>query len=273
MNRFRKLASPYKIWMYILVVIPLIIMIALSFTQTDQVSFEGASFTFGNFIALGNATYAKSFLRSMEYSAIATVVCLLIGYPIAYIISTAKFSNKYIVLILIILPMWTNMLLRLKAIQSMIIDEGFIKNTFGVSIDLYGTPSAVIIGMILMYLPFMIFPIFTVLEKIEPSLLEASQDLGANKVKSFAKVTLPLSLKGVTSGIIMVFLPCATGFTVSDVLGAGNRPLIGNKIDYLFMSEANDYNLGSLVSLIIIIIVIGLLFIIGKVDEDGETLL
>jgi spermidine/putrescine transport system permease protein len=164
------------------------------------------------------------------------------------------------------------MLLKLKAIQSMIQPEGFINNTFGISINLYGTEVAVIMGMVLMYLPFMIFPIYTVLEKIDNSLIEASQDLGATKVKTFAKVTFPLSLKGVTSGIIMVFLPSAMGFTISDVLGGGNVLLIGNSIERFF-KVANNYNLGSLLSLIIIILVVGSLFIIGKVDEEGETLL
>jgi len=152
--------------------------------------------------------------------------------------------------------MWTNMLLRLKAVQLISLPEGFFKNTFGISFDFYGTSSAVILGMVLMYLPFMIFPIYTVLEKIDDSLLEAAQDLGANKVKSFMKVTLPLSLKGVTSGI----------------LGGERIQLIGNIIERFF-KRSFMYNLGSLLSLIIIILVIGSLFIISRIDEEGETLL
>ncbi len=272
MNKFSKLSLPYKVWSYVLVIIPIFVMLALTFTNANGFDLKNASFTFKNYIEITNPTYLKAFLNSMEFSVIATVICLLIGYPLAYIISTSKISNKYLVLIILILPMWTNMLLRLKVIQLISQPNGFLKNTFGISFDFYGTKEAVILGMILMYLPFMIFPIYTVLDKMDKSLLEASQDLGANKIKSFLKVTFPLSLKGVTSGVIMVFLPCAMGFTISDTLGGGNIILIGNIVERFFKS-ANNYSLGSLISLIIIVLVIGSLFIISKVDEEGETLL
>lgn len=272
MKRFSKLALPYSIWMIVLVVIPLILMIGLSFINSNGFDLKGASFTFNNIVELGNPTYLKAFLYSLLFSTVATIICLLIGYPIAYIISTSKIRNKYLVLLIIILPMWTNMLLRLKILQLISLPNGFFKNTFGISFDFYGTWQAIVLGMVLMYLPFMIFPIYTVLEKIDNSLLEASQDLGANKFKTFVKVTLPLSLKGVTSGVIMVFLPCAMGFTISDVLGGGNYQLIGNIVERFF-KHSNDYNLGSLISLVVILLVIGSLFIIGKVDEEGETLL
>jgi spermidine/putrescine transport system permease protein len=272
MKRFKRFAFPYKIWMFVLVIIPMFIMVLLSFMDSNGFDIEGASFTFNNFTQLANPTYAKAFLNSMEFSLIATIICLLIGYPVAYIISTSRITNKYFVLLILILPMWTNMLLRLKTVQLISMPEGFLKNTLGISFDFYGTKSGIILGMVLMYLPFMIFPIYTVLEKIDNSLLEASQDLGANKIKSFAKVTLPLSLKGVTSGIIMVFLPCAMGFTISDILGGGNYQMIGNIVERFFKKSFN-YNLGSLIALIIILLVLGSLFIIGKVDEEGETLL
>ena len=272
MKRFSKFAYPYAIWMGILVIIPVIIMVILSFLDINGFNVKDAEFTLANFQELANPTYYKAFFRSMEFSFIATVICLIIGYPIAYIIHRSNFKNKYIVLLILILPMWTNMLLRLKAVQLISLPEGFFKNTFGISFDFYGTSSAVILGMVLMYLPFMIFPIYTVLEKIDDSLLEAAQDLGANKVKSFMKVTLPLSLKGVTSGIIMVFLPSAMGFTISEILGGERIQLIGNIIERFF-KRSFMYNLGSLLSLIIIILVIGSLFIISRIDEEGETLL
>ncbi len=276
MTRFKKLSIPYLIWMIILVIFPMIVMVVLSFLDSNGFDLQGSSFTFDNFKELGNDTYVTAFIDSMEFSFIATVICLLIGYPIAYIISSSKITNKYLVLLIFILPMWTNMLLRLKALRELAMPKGFMMNVFGVSLNLFGTEEKstilVILGMIIMYLPFMIFPIYTVLEKIEPSLLEASQDLGANKFKSFIKVTLPLSLKGVTSGVIMVFLPCAMGFTISYVLSGGQIQLIGNIIEKFFKLD-NNYNLGSLISLIIIILVIGSLFIISRVDEKGETLL
>lgn len=272
MKRFSKLSKPYAIWMFILVVIPIIFMIVLSFLKMTAINIDNAQFTLENFGKLTNPTYTKAFLKAMELSIIATIICLLIGYPIAYIIHTSKIKNKYAVLLIIILPMWSNMLLRLKSLANISLPEGFMKNTFGISFDFYGTSFAVVFGMILMYLPFMIFPIYTVLEKIDKSLLEASQDLGANHIKTFMKVTLPLSLKGVTSGIIMVFLPSAMGFTVSQIMSGGKVQLIGNIIENLFKNSLN-YSLGSLISLIIIIFVIGSLYIISRVDEEGETLL
>lgn len=272
MNRYKLFSIPYAIWMGILVVAPILIMVVLSFMNIRGFNFETAKFSLDNFRELSNPTYYRAFFRSMEFSFVATIICLAIGYPIAYIIHRSNFRNKYLVLLVLILPMWTNMLLRLKAVQLISLPEGFFKNTFGISLNFYGTRTAVILGMILMYLPFMIFPIYTVLEKIDDSLLEASQDLGANKIKSFFKVTLPLSLKGVTSGVIMVFLPSAMGFTISEILGGEKIQLIGNIIQGFF-KRSHLYNLGSLLSLIIIVFVIGSLFIISKIDEEGETLL
>lgn len=272
MKKFKKLAIPYLVWMIILVIVPMVVMTFLSFMDTNGFDLEGAKFTFNNVKELGNDTYMDAFLNSMEFALIATIICLAIGYPIAYIISTSKITNKYIILLILILPMWSNMLLRLKVIQAISLPNGFLKNVLGISFDFYNTEYAIVLGMIVMYLPFMIFPIYTVLEKIDISLIEASQDLGANKFKTFLKVTFPLSLKGVASGIIMVFLPCAMSFTISEVLTGGSIQMIGNIVENFF-KRAFNYNLGSLISLIIIILVMGSLFIISKVDEEGETLL
>lgn len=270
MKKFKKLALPYQIWMYVLVGIPILLMVILSFLKINGFDFANATFTLEHFNNL--PTGFKAFWLSMKYSFYATAICLALGYPMAYIISRSNISNKYLVLVILILPMWTNMLLRIKALEVVSQPNGFFSNTFGIAFNFYGTPFAVIFGMVMMYLPFMIFPIYTVLEKIDPSLLEASQDLGANQVKTFLKVTLPLSLKGVTSGVIMVFLPCAMGFTISEILGGGNIQMIGNIVENLF-KRANNYSLGSLISLIIIVLVLGSLIIIGKVDAEGETLL
>lgn len=273
MHKFNRLAKPYEIWMYVLVVFPIVLMIGLSFLDVTGFDITRASFSFKNFTEIiHNRTYRDAFFLSMELSLLATLICFIVGYPVAYIISRSGFSNKYLILLILILPMWTNMILRLNALKYLSLPEGFFKNTFGFSFDFYGTKTAVVIGMVLMYLPFMIFPIYTVLEKIEPSLLEASQDLGANPLKTFAKVTFPLSLKGVTSGVIMVFLPCAMGFTISEILSGGNIQLIGNIVERFF-KVSRIYNLGSLISLVIIFIVLGSLYVIGRVDKEGETLL
>lgn len=270
MNQFSRLAKPYFIWMMVLVVVPIVIMIALSFLNIQGFDFRNAQFTFANYASLTEAVYIRALYNSMKLAFITTAISFLLGYPVAYIISTSRIKNKYLVLLILILPMWTNMLLRLHVIE-MITVPNSILNMFGISFNFYGTEAAVILGMVMMYLPFMIFPIYTVLEKIDKSLLEASKDLGANDLKTFFKVTFPLSLKGVMSGVIMVFLPSAMGFAIPQRLGAGRVVLIGNIIENMMMKSF--YNIGSILSLVVITLVIGSLFVIGKVDAEGETLI
>lgn len=270
MNQFRNLAKPYLIWMLVLVVVPIMIMVVLSFLKIQGFDYQNAEFTWTNFASLTEGVYVKALYNSLKLAFITTLISFLIGYPVALIISTSRIKNKYLVLLILILPMWTNMLLRLHVIE-MITVPNSILNMFGISFDFFGTEAAVIFGMVIMYLPFMIFPIYTVIEKIDKSLLEASKDLGANDLKTFFKVTFPLSLKGVMSGIIMVFLPSAMGFAIPQRLGGGKVVLIGNIIENMMMKSF--YNIGSILSLVVIILVIGSLFIIGKVDAEGETLL
>lgn len=272
MKRFKYLAFPYKLWMGVLVGIPLLIMVVLSFLDLQGFNFRTAEFTWQNFVELRNPAYAVAFANSLAYAGVATLICLVLGYAVAYIISTSKIKNKYVLLFILILPMWTNMLLRVKALEMLSLPEGFMKNTFGISLNFYGTPAAVITGFVMMYLPFMIFPIYTVLEKIDPQITAAAQDLGCTPYRTFLKVTLPLSVKGIMSGVIMVFLPVAMGFTIPEILGAGKIQLIGNTIENFF-KRANIYNLGSLISLLIIGLVIGSLAIIGRIDSEGETLI
>lgn len=275
MNKYNKLATPYLIWMIILTFLPILLMVVLSFMDMEGFSLTTARFGFGSFNKTFNREIIIAFSNSLKLATIATVLCVLIGYPVAYIVSKFKMKNKFSFLLILILPMFTNMLLRVNTINKLLLPEGFLKNVFGISVNLSGTEFAVVLVMVIVYLPFMIFPIFTVLEKIDPSLLEASKDLGANNRKSFMKVTLPLSLKGVSSGIIMVFLPTATSFTIPHIVSRGRIKLIGNIIeDKLGLSgSAVDYPVGSLISMIILIVVMGALYIISKVDSEGETLL
>ncbi len=256
-------------------------MIVFAFSNIEKFtitnfSFKEYSISFDHFGALFSQSFASSFYRSMKYAFIATIGCIIVGYPIAYIISKSKFKNKFLILLIFILPMWTNTLLRIQTINNLLKENSFFSNVFGFSIDLSEMKDLkLIIVMILVYLPFMIFPIFTVLEKIDKSLLEASQDLGASPVKSFFKVTLPISLKGVASGIMMVFLPAAMSYTIPYIVTDGDSEysMIGQLIEKKFMSSSLQYNVGSLMSLLIIVFVLGSLYLISKVDEEGETLL
>ena len=272
MTKFKKLAIPYAVWMIVLVVIPLILMFVMSFLDMRYIDIQNAKFTFANFSKVFTGTYFRAFLKSMKLAIIATIGCLIIAYPIAYIISKIKFIGKSLLLVIFILPMWTNMLLRIETINKMLSKNGLMQSIFHYSLNLTGSEAAVIIVMIIVYLPFMIFPIYTVLEKIDKSLIEASEDLGASPRKTFLKVTLPLSLKGVTSGVTMVFLPCAMGFTITQIISDGKVELIGNIIERIFKRTEN-WSQGMLAALTIIIIILFAIRLIGKLDPEGETLL
>ncbi|HHZ17925.1 MAG TPA: ABC transporter permease [Acholeplasmataceae bacterium] len=276
MKRFSRFAWPYFLWMLVFTVVPIILLLIISFLDMRSLNFSTAKFSLAAFSKNFNSVYISAFLKSIELAAIATVLCIIIGYPIAYIVSNLNIANKFSFLLILIMPMFTNMLLRVNTINKLLRPESLLKNLFGISLNISGSETAVILVMVLMYLPFMVFPIFTVLEKIDPSLLEASRDLGANNFKTFLKVTLPLSLKGISSGIIMVFLPCATSFTIPYIVSEGNLKLIGNIIeDKMGLGNviSTDYPGGSLLSIVILIAVMGSLWLISKIDAEGETLL
>ncbi len=277
MKKYKVFATPYLIWMAVLTLLPMLIMALLSFLKLEGFNLSSISLSLSAFEKTFNRETIIAFSNSMKLATIATLLCILLGYPLAYIVSKLNISNKFSFLLILILPMFTNMLLRVNTINKLLLPEGFLKNVFGISLNYSGTEVAVVIVMVIVYLPFMIFPIFTVLEKIDPSLLEASKDLGANNFKTFMKVTLPLSLKGVSSGIIMVFLPTATSFTIPQIVSRGRIKLIGNIIeDKLGLSASGsvvDYPVGSLISMLILVLVMGALYIISKIDSEGETLL
>lgn len=247
-------------------------MIYISFLDIKFWNFNEASFSLEHFSTVFSTTYFKASILSLKLSFWATLGSLIIGYPIAYIISNLKTKNKFTILLLFILPMWTNLLLRVETINRLLKPESIIKDIFGFGISINNSEIAVIIVMILVYLPFMIFPIYTVLEKKDKGLIEASYDLGANPISTFFKVTLPLSAKGITSGVTMVFLPCAMGFTIPQIVSDGNIFLIGNIIERHFKGSTGTFNIGSLTSLLLILVVFGALFIMTKVDSEGETL-
>ena len=277
MKNFKRFSIPYIIWLGLLVLLPLVLLIFLSFSSTKYtLSFESFKFSVDHIPTVFTAQNLEAFGNSIKLALLATIGCVLFGYPVSYIISMSKLKNKYLTILLILFPMWICMLLRLKVINNMLSEGGLLESFFGISVNLSGTEFAVVLVMILMYLPFMILPIFTQLQKIDRSLFEASQDLGATPAKTFLKVTLPLSMKGVTSGIIMVFLPAATGFAIPEIIGNGKINLIGNVIEnYISGAKgvATQYNIGCMISLIIIIVVIGALILISKIDAEGETLL
>jgi spermidine/putrescine transport system permease protein len=277
-KKLGRLSSPYLVWMVILVGIPLLLMGILSFMHTNGFNFVNGKFTLESWITLvSDASVKVAFNNSIFYALMATLISFLIGYPMAYIVARSSFSNKLVILVLSIIPMWSNSLLLNNAIGNLRSSGSFVNDLLknvGIAFtwNIIGSKTAIIIGLVLTYLPFMILPIYTVIEKIDQSLLEASMDLGANRVRTFFKVTFPLSLKGVMTGVIMVFLPCFSGFAVQKILGkgTGNSVVIGSLIsDYYNVNP----NLVSTLSLVILFLIFGAMFLIGKVDKEGETLI
>ncbi|NLG81511.1 MAG: ABC transporter permease [Bacilli bacterium] len=277
MNKyFKKLAIPYFVWLYILAIIPFMFMVILSFVSNEGLDFSAAIFTLENFGHLTASSTVIAFMNSFFYAVIATIVCIVIGYMVAYAIFRSHFKNKFLVMTILILPMWSNMLLRIEALKNLmephnIITDLLAKIGINLSLNIAGTPLAVIIGLISTYIPFMILSIYTALEKIDYSLEEAALDLGLTETKKFWKVIFPLSIKGIVSGSIMVFLPCMSGFAIPEILGQGNILLIGNVIDQHFRNM--NYNLGSLLAVVILVVILAAILLVSKFDKEGETLI
>ncbi len=267
MNR-KSLAYPYLIWAAIFIIVPLVLIVYFSF-------FIDGQFTLANYQKFMEDYYIVAMMRSIGFAFISTVICLLLAYPLAMILAGRDMSNKSIILLLVILPMWMNSLLRTYAWANLLENNGVINNM----LNALGLPSVkflygnfgVIFGMIYNFFPFMVLPIYNALVKIDHKLIEASYDLGANKWTTFKKVTLPLSMPGVITGIIMVFMPALTTFLITRLLGGGKVMLIGNIIEEQF-TRTGDMGFGSAVSMILMIIVLITLAFMsrkGALDEEG----
>jgi spermidine/putrescine transport system permease protein len=252
----KRFSYPYAVWMTVLVAIPILIMLTqINWSELDK---------------LTEAIYVNAFLNSFRLSGYVTIISLVIGYPIAYMLARTTSRFKSLWLVMIIVPTWSNMLLRVIAWETLFFPSSIL-NSIGISLDLIGTDLAIVIGMVSIFLPFMIFPIYAVLDKLDVSIEEASADLGAGPWQTFVRVTLPLSTSGILSGIIMTFLPSATAFAIPQRLGGGNILLIGNMIERLFRTQR--FELGSLLTIVLIaIIFIGMRFL-SKIDSEGETVL
>jgi spermidine/putrescine transport system permease protein len=247
-------------------------MFILIFLQNEGLDLEQATFSMNSFTLFFDSSTILAIGNSLFYSITATAFCILLGYLVAYTVFRSKVKNKFLVLIIFILPMWSNLLLRIQAVGSLMETNNILTSMLGISgININGSPLAIIIGMVVTYLPFMILPIYTSLEKIGKPLEEASLDLGLTESKTFFKVVLPLSAKGIVSGSIMVFLPALSGFAIPQILGKGNVLLVGNIIEQSFKNM--NYNFGSLLSIVLLLFIMGSLLLINRTDKEGETLL
>lgn len=273
MSKIKKksfLAYPYIIWSAIFIVIPLILVIFFSFSKEVD---DGYVFSLENYRVLMDPIYFKVFIRSIGLAGVATLICLIIGYPVAYIISKAPISKRGTLILLFILPMWMNFLLRTYAWVAILGKNGILNlflGIFGIEpMSILYTNFAILLGMVYNFLPFMVLPIFTSLSKMDNDLINAAHDLGANDFQVFTKVIFPLSLPGVISGITMVFMPAVTTFAISRLLGGGKFMLLGDLIEQQF-TVIGDWNFGSAVSIFMMIVILISLAIMSKFDDDSD---
>ena len=277
-NKLSRLAIPYVVWMALFVVIPILIMVMYAFTTTEFAA------TMDNFARMG--TYMNVFVRSFRLAIIATLVCLLIGYPVAYAMAKEGPGFQRVAMALIMLPMWMNFLLRTYSWMSILEKNGLmnqffsaiglfdlINGLFGTNIthfQMIGTSGAVVLGMVYNYLPFMILPIYSVIVKLDHSLLEAARDLGADSVGVFKKVIFPMSLSGILSGVTMVFVPSVSTFAISRLLGGGTQMMLGDLIEQQFLGGAYNPHLGAAISMVMMVVVVVCMVVMNHFGEGEE---
>ena len=313
MKKNRALIVPFALWAFIFIVVPLLMIVWYGVTVEEtipytEVALEDGSTAFqledgtvttdrpqkqtvvslANFKRMLEPTYLKLLLRSLKIAVITTLICLLLGYPVALILTGRDFKRPALWLMLLILPMWMNFLLRTYSWMSILENSGILNNWIsalrerfpafdawltgmgvGKKIIFLYKEKAVILGMVYNYLSFMIMPIYTVIEKIDHSLLEAAADLGASPRKSFMRVTLPYSIPGVLEGITMVFVPAVTTFVISQLMGGGKVPLIGDVIQNQF-GKSSDWHFGSTLSLLVMVVVLAFMGGLGRIDKEEE---
>lgn len=267
------ISYPYVIWMIGFIVIPLLLVLFFSLTVGDVHNVKSLKFSLENYKRFLDPIYIKVLIRSINLALISTVICLILGYPMAYIISKADIKRRNFMVLLFVLPMWMNFLLRTYAWMTILGKNGII-NKFLLflglpTLNLLYNDGAVMLGMVYNFLPFMVLPIYSVLSKIDKNILEAAEDLGASKYMIFYKIIFPLSLPGVISGITMVFMPAVSTFVISRLLGGGQYWLIGNLVEQQFL-WAGDWHFGSAISIIMMIFILIAMALAARYDKGNE---
>ena len=266
------IAAPHIVWTVIFIIVPLLMILWYAFTDADN------NFTLSNIQQLSSGNYPEIFFRSISFALIATVICLIIGYPLAYFITQTSPKVQKTLILLTMLPMWTNLLVRTYSWMTLLEDGGIINTMLekiGIpTLQMINTPFAVILGMVYNFLPFMVFPIFSVMTKLDKNLIEAAQDLGCNRIAVLTKVIIPLTVSGIVSGITMVFVPSISTFYISQKLGGGKFDLIGDTIERQFKINY-DYHLGAALSLVLMILIFISLAVMNKFsgEDDGGMVL
>ena len=261
----KMLDKPYLLWSVLFIIVPLVMVVFYAFTD------KTGAFTFSNIEQIKN--YFPTILLSVLYGLAATVICVIIGYPFAYALSKHSVNTQRTMVLLVMLPMWMNFLIRTYSLMTILGDSGVVNNLLNAlglkSVHMINTGGAVIFGMVYNFLPYMILPIYTVLSKLDNSLVEAAHDLGSGRITTFRRVILPLSLPGLLSGITMVFVPCVSTFYITQKLGGGQIVLIGDVIETQFQS-ANNYHLGAALSFVLMILIFVCLGVMNYFDDGTQ---
>jgi len=263
----RMAAAPHIVWMIMFIVAPMLFVLYFAFTETTDSG--KVIFTFSNIASLSQ--YTNVFILSIAFALIATVICLLIGYPLAYFMSRTTPKMQKILMVLIMLPMWCNLLIRTYALMALL-DNGGLLNAFLESLGLdklyiVGSDAGVILGMVYDFLPYMVLPIFTTMSKLDKKYIEAAHDLGCSSWKTMTKVIMPLTVSGVISGVTMVFVPSISTFYISQKLGAGKIDLIGDTIERLFKNPST-YNVGAAISLVMMVLILISVWVMNKFSDN-----
>ena len=262
------LAGPYLLWSAAFIIIPLIMVFYYGLTD------KSGAFTLDNILAIATAEHSKALWEALKLSVISTVICLLLAYPLAMILCNMNVNQNSFLVLIFILPMWMNFLLRTLAWQTLLEKTGVINSILSTlhlpALNIINTPSAIVLGMVYNFLPFMVLPLYNVLVKIDKSVINAAYDLGANGVQTFVRIIFPLSLPGMFSGITMVFVPALTTFVISKILGGSKILLIGNVIEQEF-TQTGNWNLGSGLSIVLMLFIIFNMVISVITDKEGEA--
>lgn len=272
MKHYKNLVKPYVLWSFLLIVVPLLLIVLYSVTKGSN-SLVNIQFTLEHFEKIFEPVYLNVFFKSLKLGLITTGICLMAGYPMAYIISKTSEGVQNILILMVTIPMWINTLLRTYAWISLLSDNGLVNSLFNLlgidQVTMMYTDFSVIIGLVCDLMPFMVIPIHTSLTKMDYSMVEAAADLGANKFQTFTKVILKLSIPGVINGVTMVFLLSISTFVIPKLLGGAQYTLIGNLIEQQFIS-VGDWNFGSAISLILAVVIIVLMRFMNRIDPDEK---
>uniref|UniRef100_UPI0040570F3F ABC transporter permease n=1 Tax=Acetatifactor sp. TaxID=1872090 RepID=UPI0040570F3F len=264
----KMLSLPFLFWSALFIIVPLCMVFYYGLTD------KTGAFTLENVLAIATPEHSKALWEALKLSLISTVICLLLAYPLAMILSNMNTNQHSFIVLIFILPMWMNFLLRTLAWQTLLEKTGVINNILSFlglpTLNIINTPSAIVLGMVYNFLPFMVLPIYNVLVKIDRNVINAARDLGANGFQTFMKIIFPLSIPGVVSGISMVFVPALTTFVISKILGGSKILLIGNVIEQEFTATGN-WNLGSGLSIVLMMFIILNMVLTAVTDKDGEA--